>query len=52
MILGTLCWLEFGLSIPFHQVPNEQGQMITVSTPRNGGEKNYVGFFFASNETN
>jgi len=33
----TACWTEMGLSIPRHEVDGEQ-----VSTPKSGGDKNYV----------
>jgi len=36
--MGTIVWLEFGLSIP--RVTTPYG---SFSTPRNGGDKNYVG---------
>lgn len=42
VICGTLCWLELGLSIPFHKVEAENGEVREVSAPRSGGEKNFV----------
>jgi hypothetical protein len=41
VICGTLCWLELGLSIPFHKI-NVNGEFRKVSAPRSGGEKNFV----------
>jgi hypothetical protein len=40
-ICGALCWLEVGLTIPFHKI-EENGTEIEVSAPRSGGEKNMV----------
>lgn len=37
------CWLELGLNIPFHNIVYNQIQK-RVSTPRSGGDKNYVGY--------
>jgi hypothetical protein len=42
VICGTLCWLELGLSIPFHKVKTDDGDVRKVSAPRSGGEKNFV----------
>jgi hypothetical protein len=35
------CWLELGLNLPFRNVL-EDGAVRKVSTPRSGGEKNFV----------
>jgi amino acid permease len=35
------CWLELALTIPIHSIIND-GSWIRVSTPRSGGDKNYV----------
>jgi hypothetical protein len=35
----TACWVELGLSIPRYQVFNG---VDSISTPRSGGDKNYV----------
>lgn len=40
-LCGLMCWLELGLTIPFHNVREADG-LKKVSTPRSGGEKNYV----------
>ena len=42
-ICGALCWLELGLSIPFHRI-NDNGIVREVSAPRSGGEKNVVSY--------
>lgn len=39
---GALCWLEMGLSIPFHSIKDHNGIIREVSAPRSGGEKNIV----------
>ncbi|KAH0556312.1 hypothetical protein GP486_005760 [Trichoglossum hirsutum] len=45
VMCGLLCWLELGLSIPFHLI-SEDGTMRKVSTPRSGGEKNFLEYIF------
>jgi len=42
-LCGLMCWLELGLTVPLHNVLEENGWR-KVSTPRSGGEKNYVCF--------
>lgn len=37
----TCCWLELGLNVPFHNIVYN-GIKERVSTPRSGGDKNYV----------
>jgi hypothetical protein len=39
-LCGVMCWLELGLTIPLHKVGEDR--LKKVSTPRSGGEKNYV----------
>ncbi|KAK2758650.1 hypothetical protein FQN54_003340 [Arachnomyces sp. PD_36] len=45
VICGALCWLELGLTLPFHNVL-ENGRWIRVSTPRSGGEKNWLEYIY------
>jgi len=40
-LCGVMCWLELGLTIPRHQIYEDRLKK-KVSTPRSGGEKNYV----------
>ena len=42
VLCGTLVWLELGLSIPFHKIKTDDGDVRKVSAPRSGGEKNFV----------
>ena len=48
---GLLVFLELGLSIPKFQPPEtpseplREGDTPLINMPRNGGAKNYVGFF-------
>jgi hypothetical protein len=42
VICGSLCWLELGLSIPFHKIRQADGEIKKVSAPRSGGEKIFV----------
>ncbi|KAF2417528.1 hypothetical protein EJ08DRAFT_80031 [Tothia fuscella] len=44
-ICGVLCWLELGMSIPFRKI-TENGVIRKVSTPRSGGEKNWLEYIF------
>ena len=50
---SLLVWLELGLSIPKFEVPDRistyagrEGDSITRSVPRNGGEKNYLEYIY------
>jgi hypothetical protein len=42
-ICGCYCWLELGLTLPLREII-ENGIAKRVSTPRSGGEKNFVGY--------
>jgi hypothetical protein len=43
-LCGCYCWLELGLSLPLRNIV-ENGISKMVSTPRSGGEKNFVSQF-------
>jgi amino acid transporter len=45
-LCGVLCWLELGLSVPYHGITDPNGVWTRVSTPRSGGEKNYLEYIF------
>lgn len=40
-----VCWLELGMSVPFYDVRNGT-TWIRQSTPRSGGDKNYLEYIF------
>lgn len=37
-----LCWLELGMTVPLFSYVDEDGTPTVVSTPRSGGDKNFV----------
>jgi hypothetical protein len=37
-----LCWLELGMTVPLFNHVDEDGNPVVVSTPRSGGDKNFV----------
>jgi amino acid transporter len=41
-----LCWLELGMTIPFFKYVDEEGNESTVSTPRSGGDKNFLEYIY------
>ncbi|PGH14655.1 hypothetical protein AJ80_05836 [Polytolypa hystricis UAMH7299] len=45
ILCGAVCWIQLGLTIPMHTTV-ENGQEIKVSTPRNGGEKNFLEYIY------
>src|SRR5579871_5785442 len=44
-ICGVYCWLELGLTLPIRNI-REDGKIKRVSTPRSGGEKNFLEYIF------
>jgi hypothetical protein len=41
ILCAVLCWLELGLPLPMHTV-RQGDELVKVSAPRSGGEKNYA----------
>jgi hypothetical protein len=42
-----LCWLELGMTVPIFNYVDEDGISMKVSTPRSGGDKNFVSFQYS-----
>ncbi|KAH6695379.1 amino acid permease-domain-containing protein [Plectosphaerella plurivora] len=41
-----LCWLELGMTVPLFNHVDEDGNHHVVSTPRSGGDKNFLEFIY------
>lgn len=50
MLCITACWLELGLNVPFYSIVYN-GIRKRLSTPRSGGDKNYVSCHIYSIQT-
>ncbi|TPX08825.1 uncharacterized protein E0L32_009765 [Thyridium curvatum] len=41
-----LCWLELGMTVPLFSHVDEDGTQAVVSTPRSGGDKNFLEYIY------